>query len=171
MDDADQMGSGQKVIRHKGQIYAGLPRQEYELAISPAGNLINLVVRTNSLNPYDAKMVKKGADRSSFKRDTIEAKRKAGWLMVDRPPRLFLDDEGNERAPSMEEKRKLWPALIEEANKRRQAALDTENERAEKSQTDVQRILQSNAEVAQLFARTVKKERGARGALAGSADE
>ena len=171
MDDADTMGSGQKVIRHAGRILDGLPRQEFEPAIDPAGNLINMVVRTNPVNPYDAKLIKKGADRGSYKRDVMAAKRKAGWIMVDRPTRMYLDDDGNERLPTLDEKRKYWPALVEEANKRRLAAAEIEEERAEKSQTDVQRILQSNAEVTQLFAKAVKKERGNRGALAGSTDE
>jgi hypothetical protein len=156
MTDAEQMGSGQRVIRHQGKVIAGLPPQEFELAIDPNGHLARLCTRTNGLNSYDPKLVKKGADQSMYRRHTMDAKRKSGWLMIDRPPRMYIDDDGNERKPTIEEKRKLWPAIVEEANKRRTASWEKDAANAAKSETDVQRIIKSNAELADAY-RTAAK--------------
>lgn len=119
--------------------------QEWVLAVDPQGNLCQMVVRPNPVNPYDPRKKDRGADRSSFKSDTIRRKADSGWIMVDLqnvPDRIMVDEDGRRRAPSESERRAHWEKILPEINKRRMKNEADDKRNADARKTEMEKSLE-----------------------------
>jgi hypothetical protein len=80
------IGSGQRLIGKEGKTYP-VPFAEFELFISPQGDLRACPVRSNRLNPYDHSQqnVDAGADVGAIRDIRVQALINKGFIWVDQP--------------------------------------------------------------------------------------
>ena len=80
------LGAGQRQIGKDGKLYS-VPFGEFELFVSPQGDLKACPVRSNRLNPYDhsTQNVDAGADVGAIRDIRVQALINKGFIWVDQP--------------------------------------------------------------------------------------
>lgn len=117
-EEADLEFGPQRDVWNEDGVQETIPLQQFEPAIDPDGNFVNVPVRTNPLDPKDPKHRKHGADRGPNRDQSIDHRQRYGFLFVDLPEKhpkglgMQIDDRDKWLA-------KWRKYCVDTANKRR----------------------------------------------------